>query len=519
MGDSYTFSPIITDAGATPNLSWTSSNSSVATVNESGTIYAVGLGTTTITCTATNGVSAQCLVTVNPVMVNDITLNKTEATMAIGKTLQMKATITPENASNKSVTWSSSNETVAIVNESGTVYAISPGICQIKAAANDDSGKTASCMLTVKDEADVNDFLIASVSDWQNFADAVLEDPYLNAKMTADIDLGDVQTVIGSKETPYEGHFDGQGHTLTVHLDGTIDGLAPFLRAKNAIIECLHVTGSIHTTAKAACGIVGACFDGESDKGTTIRRCWVSALLTTDDDSNGGITAGGGYNMLIEDCLFDGTFADRDNFFCGGFVNYSNYSVTIKNSLNLGTFPSALHTCATFIRTDADSGAHTLENLYYLNPFGLAQGTQVTTDQLADGTVTAFLQARREEKVWIQDEATNRPMLAVFVMGKCATPTATLKDGVLTFDCDTEGVTFHYKWTAEGTGSKVAVDLTTVHLTLYATCDGMRDSDVAEYDLIISGGSGIMGDVNKDGIVDVADIANIIDIMARSGGD
>jgi hypothetical protein len=47
----------------------------------------------------------------------------------------------------------------------------------------------------------------------------------------------------------------------------------------------------------------------------------------------------------------------------------------------------------------------------------------------------------------------------------------------------------------------------------------MRDSDVAEYDLTISGGSAIMGDVNEDGIVDVADIANIIDIMARSGGD
>jgi hypothetical protein len=50
----------------------------------------------------------------------------------------------------------------------------------------------------------VNDFLVGSVSDWQNFADAVLENPYLNAKMTADIDRGDVQTIIGIEDIPYK---------------------------------------------------------------------------------------------------------------------------------------------------------------------------------------------------------------------------------------------------------------------------------------------------------------------------
>ena len=83
-------------------------------------------------------------------MVSDITLNQTEAEMVVGENLQLSATIAPENATNKSVTWSSTNETVAIVDESGMVTAVGSGTCQIKAAANDGSGKTASCLITVE---------------------------------------------------------------------------------------------------------------------------------------------------------------------------------------------------------------------------------------------------------------------------------------------------------------------------------------------------------------------------------
>lgn len=256
--------------------------------------------------------------------------------------------------------------------------------------------------------------LIASAADWKSFANAVQENPVINAKMTADVNLGNDQTMVGTEEEPYQGHFDGQGHTLTVNYDTSIGGTAPFWIVKNATIEGLHVAGSIHTSRKAACGIVGACRDKEEDRGTIIRRCWVSALLTTDDDSNGGIISEGAYNTLIEDCLFDGKFADRDNFYCGGFVNYSRYPITIRNGLNIGTFPAYRYHCGTFIRTDAGSRDHVLENDYYLKAYGLEQGTQISEAQLADGTVTGLLQAGRGETVWVQDKATNRPIPAVF---------------------------------------------------------------------------------------------------------
>ena len=150
LGDTYTFSPVFTDAGATTTLTWQSSNTSVATINEEGTLITTGIGKTIVTCTAHNGVSAQCEVTVNPVLVEKIALSETEAELTVGEKLQLEATIAPENATDKSVTWSSTNEAVAVVNESGLVTAVGSGTCQIKATANDGSGKTASCLVTVE---------------------------------------------------------------------------------------------------------------------------------------------------------------------------------------------------------------------------------------------------------------------------------------------------------------------------------------------------------------------------------
>lgn len=149
LGESYTFSPIITDAEATTTLSWNSNNTSVATINTSGKITAVSVGTATITCTAQNGVSAQCVVTVNPRLVDGITLNETEAELVAGEKLQLTATIVPDNATDKGVTWSSSNSAVAVVNESGQVTAVGSGICNITATAKDGSGTASSCLVTV----------------------------------------------------------------------------------------------------------------------------------------------------------------------------------------------------------------------------------------------------------------------------------------------------------------------------------------------------------------------------------
>ena len=150
VGSSYTFTPIIYENGASTSLSWSTSNSSVVSVTKNGKIKALAPGTATITCTATNGVSAQCLVTVSPIYVTSISLNKSEVNIKEGDNITLVATISPSNATNKDIEWSSTNNNVAIVGTTGTVVGISEGTCYIKATTKDGSNKSASCLVHVE---------------------------------------------------------------------------------------------------------------------------------------------------------------------------------------------------------------------------------------------------------------------------------------------------------------------------------------------------------------------------------
>ena len=81
--------------------------------------------------------------------VSSVSLNKTSATVRQGKTLTLKATVSPADASNRALKWTSSNTKVATVNSSGKVTAKNGGTAVIKATAKDGSGKSASCKITV----------------------------------------------------------------------------------------------------------------------------------------------------------------------------------------------------------------------------------------------------------------------------------------------------------------------------------------------------------------------------------
>lgn len=149
LGESYTYAPIITDAEATTTLTWTSSNSDVATINYSGVVTTVGIGQTTITCTATNGVSAQSIVTVSPVLAQEASLDKQECELSVDGSMQLTSTISPENVTSTKVKWLSSNENVAQVDDTGNVTAIAPGYCSIYSIADDGSRKYDKCLFHV----------------------------------------------------------------------------------------------------------------------------------------------------------------------------------------------------------------------------------------------------------------------------------------------------------------------------------------------------------------------------------
>ena len=137
------------DNATNKNVIWASSNSVVATVMPNGLVTALSKGTTTIVVsTQDGGKSASCVVTVEEVFVTGVTLNKTEMELAEGETEALIATVLPENATNKAVSWTSSNPLVATVNTNGLVSAIKMGTATITVTTLD-GNKTATCALTV----------------------------------------------------------------------------------------------------------------------------------------------------------------------------------------------------------------------------------------------------------------------------------------------------------------------------------------------------------------------------------
>lgn len=155
-GEEKDLSVTVSPSNATDkSVTWSSSNASVATVNSSGHVKAKAAGNTTITCKANDGSGKQgtCSVTVtaaDPIKVTGITLNYTSASMVVGDTKQLSATISPSNATDKSVTWTSSNTSVADVSSNGLVTAKAEGNCTITCKANDGSAKQATCSIIVK---------------------------------------------------------------------------------------------------------------------------------------------------------------------------------------------------------------------------------------------------------------------------------------------------------------------------------------------------------------------------------
>lgn len=147
-GNSQTLTASVTPTNATnKTITWKSSNTNVATVSN-GKISATAAGTATITATTSNGLVASCKVTVtNPVIeVSSISLNKTTLSLAKGKSETLAATISPSNATNKTISWSSSNTNVATVS-GGKITAVSAGTATITVKSS--NGKTASCKVTV----------------------------------------------------------------------------------------------------------------------------------------------------------------------------------------------------------------------------------------------------------------------------------------------------------------------------------------------------------------------------------
>lgn len=136
---------VIPDNTTDKTLSWTTTDANIATVDERGMVSAVGIGTAKIRVYCGN-VSRTCTVEVVPVPVTAITLNETEISIKGAGQFQLEAIVVPDNATDKTVKWSSSNDAVATVDENGLVSSVYDGTAVITATCGNVS---ATCKVTV----------------------------------------------------------------------------------------------------------------------------------------------------------------------------------------------------------------------------------------------------------------------------------------------------------------------------------------------------------------------------------
>lgn len=142
------------DNASDKTIVWTSDNTAVATVSDNGLVTGVKEGTATITATAKDAgkVSAKCAVTVvtSKIAVESVAFEITEYIMKVGETWNENVVvITPENATDKTVTYTSSNENVATVDANGAVTAVAEGTATITVKSNDNENASATCAITV----------------------------------------------------------------------------------------------------------------------------------------------------------------------------------------------------------------------------------------------------------------------------------------------------------------------------------------------------------------------------------
>jgi uncharacterized protein YjdB len=272
-----TLTATVTPTSATDKtVTWTSSNAAIATVIN-GMVTAVTPGTTTITAkTVDGGFTATCQVTVNAavVPVTGISLNKTALALSVGASDILVATVTPTSATDKTVTWTSSNAAIATV-INGTVTAVAPGTTTITAKTAD-GGFTASCQVTVN-------------------ATAVTS----GTKTSTDTAIGTYKYVTVSGLTPHVFMPTGAGSTSSAAFTN-VTGMMNTYGKSNNIVVAIN-SGIFYNAPSAASSGTQYCFNYKEADGPVIsngivlksQECLDHSecdLLVFDEDGNVGWT-------------------------------------------------------------------------------------------------------------------------------------------------------------------------------------------------------------------------------------
>ena len=178
-------------------------------------------------------------------------------------------------------------------------------------------------------------YLIQSNDDWTEFCTNF--DTYKAGviKLTTNVTI---TTPLGTKDAPFTGTFDGDGHTMNANInDNSAQGTAPFRYIKGGTIRNLVVTGSVSGTTHTS-GLVGFT-DGDSNTQNTIENCLVQANVTCSAHFGGLVGHGLNSKVVITGSAFTGNMAiPNKNQYAGGLLGWcGNAIVEITNSIFAGT--------------------------------------------------------------------------------------------------------------------------------------------------------------------------------------
>ena len=236
---------------------------------------------------------------------------------------------------------------------------------------------------------------ITSKDDWNAFCGIVNGGQNaVDAKMTADVDLGNEIVMVGGRDNKYAGTFDGQGHALTVNWkDDYASQKAPFYYVDGATIKNLRIKGEILCNYELA-GLIYSVYGY-----TTVLSCVSEVNIKGGSDLVGMIyRVDPRAKLTMTDCVVKGNITattDIGKKYIAGFIWYLLGGHSLTNCLYIGTHNATEG--YTF------GGGYAFKNCYYLNACGKTHGTKVTLAQLKNGEVAKKLQGKRTDKCyWAQ---------------------------------------------------------------------------------------------------------------------
>ena len=345
-----TLTAAVAPENTTDTLVWTSSNDAVATVKD-GVVTAKSEGTATITA-ACGSAKAECVITVlPPIPATGVTLDKAALKLYEGDAAKLTATVKPEDTTDKTIVWTSSDKTIATVKD-GTVTAVKAGTATITAACGE---AKATCAVTVKAPVAPAQkdgvYQIGTADELVWFAKQVNGgSTAISGVLTAEIDLNGFDwTPIGSSAKKFSGSFDGAGYAiknLTIDYQTAKSGESLYLglfgyvngtKDNHAAIKNLTVQGSVNAASEFSVysgNVAGVVACGSYvDVSGVISRVNVTVDAKVGSACGVGGLAGVLINSTATNCGSEGNVSGVKNL---GGLCYEFYAGTMTGCYNTG---------------------------------------------------------------------------------------------------------------------------------------------------------------------------------------